>query len=99
MCICTTISYPFICQWTSRLLSCPDYCKQCCDEHWGTHVSFNSGFLCVYACSKEDFGKLYFASSETVTQVFYNGDYIVAGCVLHSQPSVHEHAFPWSGVF
>ena len=23
--------------------------KQCCDEHWGTHVSFNSGFLGVYA--------------------------------------------------
>ena len=24
---------------------CPGYCKQCCDEHWGTRVSFNSGFL------------------------------------------------------
>ena len=23
--------------------------KQCCDKHWGTHVSFRSGFLCVYA--------------------------------------------------
>ena len=23
--------------------------KQCCDEHWGTHVSFPSGFLSVYA--------------------------------------------------
>ena len=23
--------------------------KQCCDEHWGTRVSFNSGFLGVYA--------------------------------------------------
>ena len=22
---------------------------KCCDEHWGTHVSFNSGFLSVYA--------------------------------------------------
>ena len=29
-------SYPFICQWTSRLLPCPDYYKQCCNEHWGT---------------------------------------------------------------
>ena len=27
----------------------PGYYKQCCDEHWGTRVSFNSGFLCVYA--------------------------------------------------
>ena len=36
-------------QWASRLLPCPGYYKQCCDEHWGTHVSFNSGFLSVYA--------------------------------------------------
>ena len=32
-----------------RLLPCPGYYKQCCDEHWGTCVSFNSGFLRVYA--------------------------------------------------
>ena len=32
------LSYPFICQWTSRLLPCPSYCKQCCNEHWGTSV-------------------------------------------------------------
>ena len=31
------------------LLPCPGYYKQCCDEHWGTRVSFNSGFLSVYA--------------------------------------------------
>ena len=43
------IYYPFICQWTSRLFPCPSYCKQCWDEHWGTRVSFNSGFLGVYA--------------------------------------------------
>ena len=43
------LSYPFICWWTSRLLLCPGYYKQCCDEHWGTRVSFNSGFLSVYA--------------------------------------------------
>ena len=34
---------------TSRLLPCPGYYKQCCDEHWGTHVSFISDFLSVYA--------------------------------------------------
>ena len=28
------LSYPFICRWTSGLLPCPGYCKQCCDEHW-----------------------------------------------------------------
>ena len=26
--------YPFIRQWTLRLLPCPGYCKQCCCEHW-----------------------------------------------------------------
>ena len=41
--------YPLIWWWTSRLLPCPGYYKQCCDEHWGTHVSFTSGFLSVYA--------------------------------------------------
>ena len=30
------------------MLSCPGYSKQCCDEHWGTRASFNSGFLGVY---------------------------------------------------
>ena len=34
---------------TSSLFPCPGYYKQCCDEHWGTRVSFNSGFLGVYA--------------------------------------------------
>ena len=43
------LSYPLICWWTSRLLPCPGYYKQCCDEHWGTCASFNSGFLDVYA--------------------------------------------------
>ena len=28
---------------------CLGYYKQCCDEHWGTRVCFNSGFLGVYA--------------------------------------------------
>ena len=31
------------------MLLCPGYYKQCCHEHWGTHVSFISGFLGVYA--------------------------------------------------
>ena len=31
------------------MFPCPGYYKQCCDEHWGTRVSFNSGFLSVYA--------------------------------------------------
>ena len=43
------LSYPFICWWTSRLFPYPGYYKQCFNEHWGTCVSFNSGFLRVYA--------------------------------------------------
>ena len=31
------------------MLSYPSYCKQCCNEHWGTYVSFNTGFLEVFA--------------------------------------------------
>ena len=43
------LPYPFICQWTSRLLSSPSYCKQCCNEHWGTSVFFQFWFTrCVY---------------------------------------------------
>ena len=42
------LPYSFVCWWASRLLPCPGYSKQCCNEHWGTCVSFNSGFsLCV----------------------------------------------------
>ena len=36
--------YPFICLWTSRLLSCSVYCKQCFNEHWGTCVFFQFWF-------------------------------------------------------
>ena len=36
------LPYPFICWWASRLLPCPGYDKQCCDEHWGACVSFRS---------------------------------------------------------
>ena len=35
--------------WTSRLLPCSSYCKECCNEKWDTHVFFNFGFLRVYA--------------------------------------------------
>ena len=46
---CTTILYPSICRWTSRFLPCSSYCKQYCNEHWGTCVFFSFGFLRVYA--------------------------------------------------
>ena len=42
--------YPFIFQWTSRLLQCSSYCKYCCHEQWHTCVFFNFCFLrlCAY---------------------------------------------------
>ena len=43
------LSYPLVSWWTSRLLPCPGYYSQCCDEHWGTRDSFNSGVLGVHA--------------------------------------------------
>ena len=42
------LSCLFICWWASRLFPYPGYYKQCCDEHWGTCVSFDSGFFGVY---------------------------------------------------
>jgi len=73
------LSYPFICWWTSRLLPCPGYCKQCCDEHWGTRVSFNSGFLGVYAQQWEswvisqDFQFSVFSFLRTLHTVLHSG--------------------------
>ena len=32
------LPYAFVCWWASRLLPCPGYYEQCCDEHWG-HMS------------------------------------------------------------
>ena len=40
---------PLADKWTSWLLPCHSYCKQYCSEHWGTRVSFNSGFPTVCA--------------------------------------------------
>ena len=36
--------YPSICRWTSRLLPCSSYCKQCCGEQWDTCVFFQFWF-------------------------------------------------------
>ena len=41
--------YPFICQWPLRMLPCPGYCKQSCNEHFGTWLFLNYGLLRVYA--------------------------------------------------
>ena len=74
------LPYAFVCRWTSRLLLCPSYCKQCCSEHWGTSVSFNSGFLCVYA-QEWDFWVLW----QSYFQCFKEKTVLHSGCTsLHS---------------
>ena len=40
MCV-LQLFYPFIYPWTSRLLPCSSYCKECCNEQWDTCVFFN----------------------------------------------------------
>ena len=37
------LHYAFICWWIFRLLPCPGYCKQHCNECWGTCVFLNYG--------------------------------------------------------
>ena len=41
--------YPFICQWTFRLLLCLGYCEYCCCEHRDACMFLNYGFLGKYA--------------------------------------------------
>ena len=39
--------YPFLCQWTFRLLPCLGCCKQCCSEHQGACI-FGALFFSGY---------------------------------------------------
>ena len=41
--------YPFIHQWTLRLLPCPGCCKYCGSVHLGACIFLNYGFLWMYA--------------------------------------------------
>ena len=41
--------YPFICQWTFRLLPSLGYCQECCFEYRGTKIFLNYNFVQIYA--------------------------------------------------
>ena len=63
---------------TSRLLPCPGYCKQCCNEHWGTHV-LKSLLMKVKEESEKvglrlDIQKTKIMSSGTITSRQIDGD-------------------------
>ena len=60
-CIHVPHFYPFICQWTFKLLLHSPYCinEQCCNEHWDACVFLNYGFLRVYAqCGTRNWTKI-----------------------------------------
>ena len=83
--------YPFVCQWTSRLLPCPSYCKQCCNEHWGTCVSFISGFLGVYA-QQWDFWVIW----EFYFQVFKESSHCSPEKAMATHSSTLAWKIPWT---
>ena len=43
------LPWVYMCSPSWTPLPHPSYYKQCCNEHWGTCVTFSSGFLGVYA--------------------------------------------------
>ena len=57
------------------MLPCPGYYKQCCDEPWGPRVSFNSGFLSVYAQQRDcgSFGSSISSFSRNLHIVLHSG--------------------------
>ena len=57
ICICMYIYihtphlfYPFLCQWTCRLLPCLGHCKQCCSEHWVACIFL---YVFLWICTQE----------------------------------------------
>ena len=82
--------YSFICLWTSRLLPCYSYCKQCCNEHWGMCVFLNFGFLWVYAYEYDSQVIRWFCS-----QFLKESPYRIPQWLNQSifPPGIQEHSF------
>ena len=72
------------------MFPCPDYYKQWCDEHWGTRVSFSSGFLHVYAQQWDcwSYGSIIPSFLRNLHIVLYSGLYQSA-----FPPAVQECSF------
>ena len=84
------LSYPFVCWWISRLLPCPGYYKQCCDEHWGIRVSFNSLLFSLICKTPSD---NYFA----LLHFFFLGMVLITASCIMSGTSVHSSSGTLSG--
>ena len=76
--------HPFLCWWTFKLLPCPQYCKLCCNAHWGACVLRNYGFLQIYVqvgFPSNSAGKV---AQETLFQALGGEDHSKEGTATHS---------------
>ena len=81
---------PFVCWWASRLLPCPGYYKECCDEHCGAWVSFRSGRKGSFYMSglNSVLGKLEGESQEVKILCDFSGRNGGGGLVTKSCPTL-----------
>ena len=80
--------YSFIFQWRSRLLPCPDYCKQCHNERWGICVFFSYGLLRVYAQEWDGWRMLLNHKKQPI--LVSSTEWIKLQTVIHSEVSQKE---------
>ena len=46
--VCIQHLDPFIIKWTSSVLPCLGYCKQCCHDYWGACIFSTWSFLWIF---------------------------------------------------
>ena len=73
------------------MLPCPGYYKQCCDEHRGTRVSLDSGFLSVYVQQWDCWVIWQFMASGPITSWEIDGETVetVSDFIFGAPKSLH----------
>ena len=74
--------YPFLCQWTFRLLPCLGYCKECFSEHQGAYTLLSHVFplnICLGVGLLDHVVALFLTFLRNLQTVFHSG-----GTDLHS---------------